>query len=121
MKSTVFRRAIAALPLLALTQPIAAQDDPPAPPADTVQSTTGWGHPVYDIAPDPAVRFGVLENGMRYAILRNGTPQGTAVIRFGFDVGWIDEGEQELGLAPRLPEVLLQAAHRVRFEELHAC
>ena len=113
MKSTVFRRAIAALPLLALTQPIAAQDDPPAPPADTVQSTTGWGHPVYDIAPDPAVRFGVLENGMRYAILRNGTPQGTAVIRFGFDVGWIDEGEQELGLAHMLEHMAFNGSTNV--------
>ncbi|MEX0341992.1 MAG: M16 family metallopeptidase, partial [Erythrobacter sp.] len=116
---TVFpaRRILAALPLLALAQPLAAQDSPAAAEAEAesqaVQGTTGWGHPVYDIAPDPAVRFGVLDNGLRYAILRNGTPSDTAVIRFGFDVGWIDESESELGLAHMLEHMAFNGSRNV--------
>ncbi|PZT88463.1 MAG: peptidase M16 [Citromicrobium sp.] len=62
-------------------------------------SRTGWNFPVYDIPADPAVRYGVLESGMKYAILKNGTPQGTVVLRFGFDVGWIDQTAEELNAA----------------------
>jgi len=36
---------------------------------------TEW--PKTDIPPDPAIRLGVLANGMRYAILKNGTPSGS--------------------------------------------
>ncbi|MDG6078722.1 insulinase family protein [Erythrobacter litoralis] len=64
-----------------------------------VDRETAWGTPVNDIAPDPAVRYGVLPNGLHYAILRNERPQNTVSVRLAFDVGWIDEGEDELGLA----------------------
>ncbi|MBO6528845.1 MAG: insulinase family protein [Erythrobacter sp.] len=107
------RRMLAALPLIALAQPLAAEDAPAVTQAATVQAVTGWGHPVYDIAPDPAVRFGVLDNGLRYAILRNGTPRDTAVIRFGFDVGWIDESEDELGLAHMLEHMAFNGSRNV--------
>nr|WP_247712116.1 M16 family metallopeptidase [Qipengyuania qiaonensis] len=107
------RRTLAALPLLALANPLAAQDVPSTPPAEAAQATTGWGHPIYDIAPDPAVRFGVLDNGLRYAILQNGTPEDTAIIRFGFDVGWIDETEEELGLAHMLEHMAFNGSKNV--------
>ena len=64
-----------------------------------VDRETAWGTPIDDIAPDPAVRYGVLPNGLHYAIFRNERPQNTVSVRLGFDVGWIDEGEDELGLA----------------------
>ena len=94
-----FSRAIAALPLIALAVPatVAAQEPVPAEAAQAGE--TPWGIPVYDIPADADVRFGVLPNGMKYAIARNETPEDTAVIRFGFDVGWIDERDEELGLA----------------------
>jgi len=109
------RRILAALPLLALAlaHPLVAQDVPASPPAEAAQATTGWGHPIYDIAPDPAVRFGVLDNGLRYAILHNGTPEDTAVIRFGFDVGWIDETEEELGLAHMIEHMAFNGSKNV--------
>ncbi|EDL48940.1 pitrilysin family protein [Erythrobacter sp. SD-21] len=91
--------ALAALPLLAIAAPLAAQDA--AVPAVTAQqqSQTAWGNAIYDIAPDASVRYGMLDNGMRYAIMRNETPQDAVVVRFGFDVGWVDEEDDELGLA----------------------
>jgi len=95
-------KVLAALPLFALTIPAAsmAQDNtPPASATATPSAETAWGISVYDIPADADVRFGVLPNGMKYAIAHNETPEDTAAVRFGFDVGWVDEREEELGLA----------------------
>jgi predicted Zn-dependent peptidase len=50
-----------------------------------------WGIASSELAADPAVRFGRLDNGMRYAIRRNATPQGGASIRFTIDAGAREE------------------------------
>jgi zinc protease len=68
--------------------------------------TTGipaWGLTSSDLPADPSVRFGVLPNGMRYALKRNVTPKGAAVIRFAFDVG-MREAEPEQGGAAHFLE-----------------
>lgn len=70
-----------------------------APAAAAVTGQTGWGFPVYDVAPDPAVRYGTLPNGMKYAIMRNATPKDSASVRMRFDFGSIAEAEKERGLA----------------------
>lgn len=111
-------RALAVLPLLALSLPAHAEEAPAPTAAETARGVTGWGHPVYDIAPDAAVRFGVLENGLRYAILKNSTPKDTASIRFGFDVGWIDEGEEELGLAHMIEHMAFNGSAKVPESEM---
>ena len=46
-----------------------------------------WPQTISDLAADPAVRFGVLPNGMRYAIMRNTTPTAEVSIRFRIDAG----------------------------------
>ena len=52
----------------------------------------------HDIAPDPAVRFGTLPNGMRYALQRSASPPGQASIRLRFDAGsMMETGAQALG------------------------
>jgi zinc protease len=58
-----------------------------------------WPHLASDIAPDPAVRFAALPNGMRYALMRNQLPPGAISIRFSFEVGSLNESEDEKGLA----------------------
>src|SRR6185369_12568461 len=65
----------------------------PAPRVD------GWGRPQTDVPADPAVTYGQLPNGMKYAIRANSTPKGTASIRLYFDVGSVAESEKERGLA----------------------
>lgn len=94
-------RTLAVLPLLALNAPVGvvAQESQEIAATAARSGETSWGIPIYDVPADADVRFGVLPNGMKYAILRNETPKDTAVIRFGFDVGWIDERDNELGLA----------------------
>lgn len=91
-------RALSPLPLLALAMPLAAQDTGEVA-AETRVPATGWGNRIYDIAPDARVEYGMLDNGLRYAILQNDRPDETVVVRFGFDVGWVDEEDDELGLA----------------------
>ena len=58
-----------------------------------------WSIESPDLRADPAVTFGTLENGMRYALMRNATPEGGASVRFTFNVGKKDESEAERGAA----------------------
>ncbi len=58
-----------------------------------------FAHEASDLPADPSVRYGVLDNGMRYAIMENDTPTGTAALRLMFDVGSFAEDEDQRGLA----------------------
>jgi len=58
-----------------------------------------FAHEASDLPVDPAVRYGVLDNGLRYAILHNETPSQTAALRLTFDVGSLAETEDQRGLA----------------------
>ena len=58
-----------------------------------------WPHDTSDLAPDPAVTYGVLPNGFRYAILPNNEPAGQISLRILFQAGSLMESEQQRGLA----------------------
>ena len=58
-----------------------------------------WAQTTSDIPADSNVRFGVLPNGMRYAVMRNATPPGQASFRLRIDAGSLMENEDQLGLA----------------------
>ncbi|PWE18044.1 insulinase family protein [Marinicauda salina] len=58
-----------------------------------------WAHEASDIPADEAVRYGVLDNGMRYAIVENDTPSGTAALRLVLNVGSFAETDAQRGLA----------------------
>ncbi|MDA0337867.1 MAG: pitrilysin family protein, partial [bacterium] len=62
------------------------------PPADA-------GDGDRQLAVDPAVMTGVLDNGMRYVIRANSKPEKRAELRLALDVGSILETDQEQGLA----------------------
>ncbi|HMC91325.1 MAG TPA: pitrilysin family protein, partial [Allosphingosinicella sp.] len=51
------------------------------------------------LRPDPAVRFGVLPNGMHYQIMRNATPPHNASLRLRMGVGSLYEREDQRGIA----------------------
>ena len=72
----------------------------PASTGSTVRpSRTTWAQTTSDVAPDSAVRFGTLPNGMRYAIMHNATPPGQASLRLRVDAGSLMEQDDQLGLA----------------------
>ena len=87
--SAAIALALVAGSAVTLATPAAA-----APPA-----TNGWGVKHTDVTPDAAIRYGTLPNGMKYAIMHNATPKGTASVRLQFAFGSIGEAENERGLA----------------------
>jgi zinc protease len=86
--------AAAAIALAAMSAPALA-----APAATAAPAVSGWGIKLTDVTPDAEIRYGTLPNGMKYAIMRNATPKGTASVRLQFAFGSIGESEEERGLA----------------------
>ncbi|MBA4355592.1 MAG: peptidase M16, partial [Novosphingobium sp.] len=58
-----------------------------------------WAFQRSDLSPDPAYRFGQLDNGLRFIIRRNATPAGTAQVRMDIATGSLDERDSERGFA----------------------
>lgn len=58
-----------------------------------------WPHDGSDLQPDPAVHWGNLQNGLRYAILPHGQDPHRASLRLLIDVGSLYEEDSERGLA----------------------
>ncbi|MEM7697091.1 MAG: insulinase family protein [Verrucomicrobiota bacterium] len=58
-----------------------------------------FAHEVSDLAPDPAVTWGKLENGVRYAILPNAEPPDRVSLRLHVEAGSLMENEDQQGLA----------------------
>jgi zinc protease len=72
-----------------------------------------WPQAHSDLTPDPAVRFGALPNGMRYAIMRNATPPGQVSMRLRFDVGSLMERDDQQGLAHFLEHMAFNGSTNV--------
>ena len=87
--------ATAVMPAMATAQAATASSDAAAASA----SVAAWPQATSDLPADPAVRFGVLGNGMRYAILRNATPPSQAALRLHIDAGSLSERDDQKGLA----------------------
>ena len=58
-----------------------------------------WPQDRSDLKSDPGIRFGVLANGMRYAIKPNANPAGTASLRLRIAAGSLHENDAEQGAA----------------------
>ena len=92
--------SLLAIAAAGLAAPALAQDTATAA-APAAAATTGipaWNLKSADLPADPSVRFGVLPNGMRYALKHNETPKGAAVIRFAFDVGMREAETSQAGI-----------------------
>ncbi len=98
------RAAFAALAALALATATHAQ-----PAAETPQ----WPQATSDLKADPTIRFGVLPNGLRYAIMRNATPPGQVSMRLRFDVGSLMERDEQRGLAHFLEHMAFNGSTNV--------
>ncbi len=101
--------AAAILGLVSLTGP--AWPQAPASPA-------GWPQVASDIPMDPAIKFGTLPNGMRYAIMKNATPKGEVSIRLRIAAGSLHETEAQRGLAHFVEHMAFRGTTRVPDGEL---
>jgi len=99
---------------LALSHPASA-----APAAAPYQAATGeWPQARSDLRADPAVRFGALPNGMRYAIRRQATPPGQAAFRLWFATGSLMEADDQAGLAHFLEHMAFNGSKEVKEGEM---
>ena len=84
-----------------------------AAPARTPGPAPAWPQAKSDLTPDPAVRFGVLANGMRYAIMRNATPAGQTSLRLRIGSGSLEENDAQQGLAHVLEHMAFKGSTHV--------
>tara|TARA_R110000772_G_scaffold15072_6_gene43071 strand:+ start:37084 stop:40002 length:2919 start_codon:yes stop_codon:yes gene_type:complete len=82
-----FAFCLLVVPGLAAAKP--ADGDDPLP----------WLYENSDVPVDKSWIFGELDNGLRYAVKRNGVPPGQVSIRMRMDVGSLMETEREQGFA----------------------
>jgi zinc protease len=81
--------------------------------AQSAPATPEWPQAHSDLKADPSIRFGVLPNGMRYAIMKNATPPGQVSMRLRFDVGSLMEHDDQQGLAHFLEHMAFNGSTNV--------
>jgi zinc protease len=102
---TTWKAALAAVMVSALVLPAAG--------ADAAAGLRAWPQSSTDIAGDKNVRFGILPNGMRYAIQHNATPPGQGSLRLRYDAGSMEEIDAQQGLAHFLEHMSFDGSRKV--------
>lgn len=74
---------------------------------------TAWNFTDASVAPHPGVRFGVLPNGMRYALMHSANPAGALSVRMRVDVGAADESEREQGFAHLVEHMIFHGSENI--------
>lgn len=69
------------------------------PKVETPDAAGPWPSNETDLPGDPALRQGVLENGLHYALLHNKEPRGRITLRLVVAAGSLQEREDERGIA----------------------
>ena len=115
LRSFLPASAVAAAMLLA---PVAAAQTAPASsaavsvPAEAGQASD-WLYAGSDIPRDTAWQFGILPNGVRYAVRNNGVPPGQVSIRVRMDVGSMFETDAERGFAHLLEHLTFRGSEHI--------
>ena len=112
-----FALALIAAPF-AMSSPLLAQDAPPAPSQAEISipepkalqegDEVPWLYRGSDVPVDSKWLFGEMENGLRYAVRRNGVPPGQMSIRVRVDAGSLHERDFEQGYAHLLEHLLFR-------------
>lgn len=68
--------------------------------------STDWPHQGSDLAPDPALIFGRLDNGLRYVLQANKEPKNRVALYLNVQAGSLNETEEQRGLAHFLEHML---------------
>ncbi|HEY0597200.1 M16 family metallopeptidase [Sphingopyxis sp.] len=121
MTKSLVRRASTALSplvlLIASTAPAWASEAPAKTATATINpqdaAARAWNFAASDVPVDPNIVFGVLPNGMKYALLKNSTPKDSVVLRMRFAVGSFAEAEDQRGLAHFLEHMAFNGSTNV--------
>src|SRR3546814_10647453 len=103
-----------------LLAPLAAgaQDSASTATAQSRAKNADWLYAGSDIPRDTAWQFGVLPNGVRYAVRNNGVPPGQVSIRVRMDVGSMFETDEERGYAHLLEHLTRSEEHTSELQSL---
>ena len=85
--------------LTALTSTVFAKNALTSNPTEAFWYDGKWAHEHSDLPPDPAITFGRLPNGFRYAVIPNAKPVGRVSMYLNVQVGSLMETPNELGYA----------------------
>lgn len=108
------RLTVSLLALALAGTPALGQSGPaPTAPVEAVQQPGKWAQDYTGRKADPAVIFGTLPNGLRYAILRNTTPSDGVAMRLRFGSGAIQESDEQQGLAHFLEHMAFRGSRNV--------
>ena len=109
-RSMVFSRTwiiatVLAAPFL-VAAPALADDAP-------LKQSGHWAQDYLHRQADPAVRFGTLPNGLRYAIMHNDTPSDGVAMRLRIGSGSLKERDEEQGLAHYLEHMAFRGSSHI--------
>lgn len=113
--SLVFAAPAFANPALESVQPAAQQ----AATSSAEAAKPRWAFEESDLPVDPAFRFGVLPNGLRYIIRHNATPAGTGEVRLAIKSGSLAENDNELGYAHFIEHMAFNGSTHVPGNEMY--
>ncbi len=75
-------------------------------------------HQISDLQPDPSLRFGSLENGLRYILMPNQKPENRVNMHLFIQVGAMHEKPDERGIAHYLEHMLFNGTENFAAGEL---
>ncbi|MDX9834071.1 MAG: insulinase family protein [Desulfobulbus sp.] len=107
-RSLAVLKLLFALVLLAITSAATASAAPPATASSERPScfTTGWPHDGSDLTSDPDLRFGQLDNGLRYVLMVNREPRDRVAMYLNVQAGSLRETDDQRGVAHFLEHML---------------
>ena len=103
--------SVSLLALALSANPALADDARPQPPA--LKQPGRWAQDYLQRPADPAVRFGTLPNGLRYAIMHNDTPADGVAMRLRIGSGSLKERDEEQGLAHFLEHMAFRGSRNI--------
>lgn len=101
---------LAAPALATATTPLTT---PPPPQTEMPERPRVWAQDYVPIKPDPAVRYGTLPNGVRYAIMHNETLKGHMSMRMRMATGSLDEHDDQRGFAHFLEHMAFRGSTHI--------
>lgn len=128
MKNTIYKRVLGvagafALAIISLFGTPAFAQGAAAPLAGVYPTRTPppgavWPWEGSDLKSDQSVTYGVLPNGMKYAIRPNKLPEGQVVLRFRIKAGSKYEREDQRGLSHFIEHMVFNGSTNIREGEL---